>query len=197
MVNGTMLSVLAPGEFELHMLFMDAYLPARHVHRGGHRRYARSARQTRREARRKSGPVSRHLSTLLHPGPRGNPHWACPRARIAMASNNSMQRAALRAAADAERPADMRTMRRREFAILLGAAAVLQPRAGRAQQPTIPVVGLPIAARPRCGRSWRPSERVPPRPGSSRAGMWESNIAGPTGITIVDPAWRPSWSAFR
>jgi putative ABC transport system substrate-binding protein len=59
-----------------------------------------------------------------------------------MASNNSMQRAALRAAADAERPADMRTMRRREFAILLGAAAVLQPRAGRAQQPTIPVVGL-------------------------------------------------------
>ena len=36
----------------------------------------------------------------------------------------------------------MRKMRRREFAILLGAAVVLRPRAGRAQQPTIPVVGL-------------------------------------------------------
>jgi hypothetical protein len=32
-------------------------LPTRHVHRGGHRRYARPARQTRREARRRSGPV--------------------------------------------------------------------------------------------------------------------------------------------
>ena len=32
-------------------------LPARHVHGGGHRRYAHPARQTRREARRRSGPV--------------------------------------------------------------------------------------------------------------------------------------------
>ena len=31
-------------------------LPTRHVHRGGHRRYARPARQTRRGARRRSGP---------------------------------------------------------------------------------------------------------------------------------------------
>src|SRR6059036_3914159 len=50
---------------------------------GGHRRYARPARQTRRGARRRSGPVRRHVSALLHPGPRRNSHRACPRARAA------------------------------------------------------------------------------------------------------------------
>jgi catechol 2,3-dioxygenase-like lactoylglutathione lyase family enzyme len=58
-------------------------LPARHVHRGGHRRYARPPRKTRRGDRRQSGPVPRHLSALLHPGTRRNSHRACPRARAA------------------------------------------------------------------------------------------------------------------
>ena len=67
-------------------------LSTRHVHRGGHRRYARPARQTRRGARRRSGPVRRHVSALLHPGPRRNSHRACPRARAADFSMSTCDR---------------------------------------------------------------------------------------------------------
>ena len=39
--------------------------------------------KTRREARRRSGPVCRHVPALLHPGSRRNSHRACPTARAA------------------------------------------------------------------------------------------------------------------
>src|SRR6266516_2964427 len=57
-------------------------LPTRHVHRGGHRRYARPAPQVRRAARRRSGPVQRRVSALLHPGPRRTSHRSRPRTRL-------------------------------------------------------------------------------------------------------------------
>ena len=62
---------------------VNARLPTCHVHRGGHRRYACPARQTRRRARRRSGPVRKFISALLHPRPRRNSHRARPRARAA------------------------------------------------------------------------------------------------------------------
>ncbi len=59
-------------------------LPTCHVHRGGHRRYARPARQMRAELFVGSGgTVRRRISALLHPRPRRNSHRARPRARAA------------------------------------------------------------------------------------------------------------------
>src|SRR5437868_7117550 len=51
-------------------------LPACHVRRGRPRRYARPAPQTRRAARRRSGPVRGRVSALLRPRPRGHSHRA-------------------------------------------------------------------------------------------------------------------------
>ena len=57
-------------------------------------------------------------------------------------------------------------MRRREFAILLGAAFVIRPRAGRAQQPALPVIGFLDSS----------SEAVWPFVGAFRTGLAEAGF---------------------
>ena len=57
-------------------------LPTCHVRCGRHRRDARPAPQARRAARRRSGPVRRRVSALLHPRARRTSHRARPRTRL-------------------------------------------------------------------------------------------------------------------
>jgi len=65
-------------------------------------------------------------------------------------------------------------MRRREFAVLLGAALVLRPRAGRAQQPALPVIGFLDST----------SEAVWPHAGAFRTGLAEAGFVERRNVRI-------------
>jgi hypothetical protein len=83
-------------------------------------------------------------------------------------------------------------LRRREFLTLLGGAAAAWPLAGRAEQPTMPVIGFlnggTAAAYAPYVTAFRGGLAVPD---ISRGGTSPSSIAGRRGNTIVRPRWPP------
>src|SRR6266571_1684205 len=145
-------------------------LPACHVRRGRPRRYARPAPQTRRAARRRSGPVRRRVSALLRPRPRGHSHRAGRANRLTPDTRSGVIRERWRSRGhgfDVERRLALRPRRSNvqttplvspPVALAIDVFARILAEVGRADDEDLEALRPGLVASPRAGRD---AHRVP------------------------------------